>query len=168
MSRYPTRSPSKLERFHEEPDPQSQGLRNKNGPCEPSRRHGTWGPPRPRLQGLTARTPASLKGQFTRRIFHLSRLVSYLADECNRPNCQRETTTAKRTHQRRIEPSLLGTTAEGNCRTLFHRHHRPVQGCVMAARPGRRVAWVVNEATAMVAKKLPASTPAKDFSCYYR
>src|SRR5271165_4454010 len=39
------------------------------GPCEPSRRFVAWGPPRPGVTGLTARTPASLKGNLTRRIF---------------------------------------------------------------------------------------------------
>jgi hypothetical protein len=39
------------------------------GPCEPSRRFAAWGPPRPGVTGLTARTPASLKGQLTRRIY---------------------------------------------------------------------------------------------------
>jgi hypothetical protein len=36
----------------------------------------------------TIRTPASLKGLLTRRILFL-RFVASLADECNRPNCQR-------------------------------------------------------------------------------
>ena len=35
----------------------------------------TWGPPRPGVSGLTARTPASLKGNLTRRIY--SYLVSF-------------------------------------------------------------------------------------------
>jgi hypothetical protein len=38
------------------------------GPCEPSRRFVAWGPPRLSVTGLTARTPASLKGHLTRRI----------------------------------------------------------------------------------------------------
>ena len=39
------------------------------GPCEPSRRQMTWGPPRPGVTESTARTPASLKGHLTRRIY---------------------------------------------------------------------------------------------------
>ena len=31
------------------------------GPCEPSRRLMTWGPPRPGVTELATRTPASLK-----------------------------------------------------------------------------------------------------------
>ncbi len=46
----------------------------------------------------------------------------------------------------------------------IHRHHRPVQGCIVAARPGRRLAWVINEAITIVPKNLPRSTPRKDFS----
>jgi hypothetical protein len=45
------------------------------GPCEPSRRLVTRGPPRSGVTGLTTRTPASLKGKLTRRIF--TYLVSF-------------------------------------------------------------------------------------------
>ena len=47
--------------------------------------------------GSTAHTPATLKGFLTRRIFILiDRLV--LADECNRPNCQRRTSRIYGSH----------------------------------------------------------------------
>ena len=142
MSRYPTRSLSKFERFHEEPDPQSQGLRNKKWSMRaipPPRNLGTA---QTEAAGINRSHAGFPQGSITRRISNLSRLVSYLADECNRPNCQRRITTEVRTHQRRNEPSLLGTTAEGDCRVLFYRRHRPVQGCGMPARPGRHLAWV--------------------------
>jgi hypothetical protein len=143
MSRYPTRSLSKFERFHEEPDPQSQGLRNKKWSMRaipPPRNLGTA---QTEAAGINRSHAGFPQGSITRRISNLSRLVSYLADECNRPNCQRRITTEVRTHQRRNEPSLLGTTAEGDCRVLFYRRHRPVQGCGMPAHPGRHQSSVL-------------------------
>jgi hypothetical protein len=42
--------------------------------------------------GTTARTPASLKGSFDATKFtFVSSFLAVLADECNRPNCQRIT-----------------------------------------------------------------------------
>ena len=85
-----SRSPSGLSRTNEliprVSDPHPKGLRKKTGrtslfavgkaslrkppipreacagPCEPSRRLMTWGPPRPGVTESTTRTPASLKG----------------------------------------------------------------------------------------------------------
>ena len=56
-------------------DPQFVPSETCAGPCEPSRRQMTWGPPRPGVTESTARTPASLKGNLTRRIF--TYLVSF-------------------------------------------------------------------------------------------
>ena len=56
-------------------DPQFVPPETCAGPCEPSRRQMTWGPPRPGVTESTARTPASLKGNLTRRIF--TYLVSF-------------------------------------------------------------------------------------------
>ena len=87
--------------------------------------------------GSTTRTPASLKGSLTRRI--LSCLISrcVLADECNRPNCQRRTAASTRG----ITTNWLYDPEGGGLASLLiHRHHRPVQACLTATYPGRRLA----------------------------
>jgi len=61
---------------------------------------GSQGPPRSGVSGSTTRTPASLKGLLTRRIS--SYLVFFLADECNRPDCQRATAESGRLRRDRI------------------------------------------------------------------
>ena len=45
------------------------------------------------------------------------------------------------------------------CFVPIHRYHRPVQGYRTAARPGRRLALVINEATVILTQKTPRSTP---------
>jgi hypothetical protein len=59
-----------LEAYPSDNDPNSSIVPPETcaGPCEPSCRLMAWGPPRPGVTELTARTPASLKGNLTRRI----------------------------------------------------------------------------------------------------
>jgi hypothetical protein len=57
------------------------------GPCEPSRRYEAWGPPRPGAIRIDRSHAGFPQGSFNATNLFLSRLV--LADECNRPNCQR-------------------------------------------------------------------------------
>jgi len=45
------------------------------------------------------------------------------------------------------------------CFVPIHRYHRPVQGYRKAARPGRRLALVINVATSILPQKTPRSTP---------
>jgi hypothetical protein len=154
MSRSPSGSPRLDESFRPGSDPHPKGLRKKNwsqslltvckasfrkpdipreanaGPCEPSRRLMTWGPPRPGVTELTTRTPASLKG-YQRDDLYLSRLV--LADECNRPNCQRNAN--ERACATSGIMSTLSHDSQWRCLAHIHRHHRPVQCCSCSSVP---------------------------------
>jgi hypothetical protein len=65
---------------------------------------GSQGPPRSGVSGSTTRTPASLKGLLTRRIS--SYLVFVLADEYNRPDCQRATAWVRPASARPIQPQI--------------------------------------------------------------
>jgi hypothetical protein len=49
------------------------------------------------------------------------------------------------------------------CFALIYRHHRPVQYCRVAARPGRRLTLVISEAKVILTRKSPRSTPLKGF-----
>ena len=72
-------------------------------------------------------------------------------------------TTPRRTRDAPELPARPLTTCGGGCFALIHRRHRPVQGCIIAARPGRRLTMVVSEAKAILTRKAPRSTPLSNF-----
>jgi hypothetical protein len=96
------------------------------------------------------------QGFMTRRILSRSLSRCVLADECNRPNCQRVAVSSGG------DIPDAGTALPDLNRLCFvpiHRYHRPVQGYRTAARPGRRLALVFNAATVILSQKTPRSTP---------
>ena len=57
------------------------------------------------------------------------------------------------------DTSTISHDLPGRCFTLTHRHHRPVQCCILAACAGRRLTLDISEAKTILTRKFPRSTP---------
>ncbi len=103
--------------------------------------------------GATLHTPASLKGYLTRRISSRLSIPCILADECNRPDCQR---TAARVSAGRDEyspwprPTRIGLASPESTDTIGR--FKPAAWRLVPA-----VAWprFANKVTSMVASRSP-------------
>ena len=107
------------------------------GPCEPSQRLVTWGPPRPDVSGRFSHAGFP-QGFMTRRILLIFVSFSFWLTI---PSTEFSKSRLTGLMSRRSIPgkgSHLGHRFRSDCLIHFHRRHRPVQGCSSATHPGRR------------------------------